>query len=163
MGYLFSLNEYGDSLWCYRYKGYHDYDDTQFNEVIPTDDGGYMAVGYTLPYYPPNNTAAFLVKTDSIGMSPGVIPLNTREYAKSSNRINVFPNPAKDFISFSMENNGSRGECRVEIFDAQGKKVLETKRLPEANKISISKLNTGIYLFKLHNHSGTYTGQFLKK
>lgn len=72
--------------------------------------------------------------------------------------IIVYPNPAKDFIVFDLTN--SKESAIVEIFDIQGKKVLEQK-LSENKQIFVSNLPKGQYMYKLNDDGIIYKGKLL--
>ena len=76
----------------------------------------------------------------------------------SEKHIRVYPNPAKDFIVFDLTNISKY--AKVEIFDNQGKKILEQK-LSENKQISVSNLSKGLYLYKLNDDGIIYTGKLL--
>ena len=75
---------------------------------------------------------------------------------KVKTRINIYPNPAKEYIVFDITNISS--SAKVELFDLQGKKVLEEK-LSENKQISISNLPKGLYLFKVKDSRNIYKGK----
>lgn len=72
--------------------------------------------------------------------------------------IVVYPNPAKDFIVFDVSNNLET--VIVEIFDIQGKKVLE-QEISGHMKISVSNLAKGLYMYKLKQKGTIYKGKLL--
>jgi hypothetical protein len=74
--------------------------------------------------------------------------------------LKVYPNPADDFIVFDLDNN--LHAAIVEIFDFQGRKVLEEK-LSTKKEISISHLNSGVYFYRLGQNEKSYTGKFIVK
>jgi hypothetical protein len=78
----------------------------------------------------------------------------------SDKNIRVYPNPAREFIAFDFTINSE--SAIVEIFDIQGKKVLE-QRLSENRQISVSNLPKGLYIYKLNNGGIIYTGKLLKE
>ena len=59
--------------------------------------------------------------------------------------LNLYPNPTSNFISIS----GLTTEVEVEIYDPLGKKVLFEKIERNQNKIDVSQLKPGVYLFKI--------------
>ena len=71
-----------------------------------------------------------------------------------------FPNPSSNKISFTtdVENGNS---TNLEIFDINGKKVLEKNITVSENKIEIdiTNLNSGIYIYKLNGQ----TNKFIKE
>jgi hypothetical protein len=72
--------------------------------------------------------------------------------------INVYPNPASEYIVFDVTNISDY--ATVEIFDNQGKKVLEQK-LPVTGQIFISKLSKGLYLYRINNDGTIYKGKII--
>jgi hypothetical protein len=76
----------------------------------------------------------------------------------SEKNIHVYPNPAKEYIVFDLADIS--GSTAAEIFDIQGKKVME-QRLSENKIISVSKLSKGLYTYKLINSGIIWTGKFI--
>jgi len=76
------------------------------------------------------------------------------------NHISVYPNPASEYIVFEVTNISE--PALVEIFDNQGKKVLQQK-LSENKHISVGKLPKGLYMYKLNNSGNIYTGKVIVK
>ena len=72
--------------------------------------------------------------------------------------LNVYPNPAIDYVVFEV--NKISKSATVEIFDMQGKKVIE-KKLNENGQISISNLTRGMYVYWLNNIGTIYTGKLI--
>lgn len=61
----------------------------------------------------------------------------------SNSPIEVFPNPAVDYLYFSS----AVGESNVQIFDIHGHLVRETSI--QNNELEVSKLNSGMYLIRV--------------
>ncbi|MFK5879475.1 MAG: endonuclease [Flavobacteriaceae bacterium] len=59
--------------------------------------------------------------------------------------LKLYPNPTSDFISIS----GLTNESEVEIYDTLGKKILVKTIESNQNKIDVSQLKPGVYLFKI--------------
>ena len=76
----------------------------------------------------------------------------------SDKKILVYPNPAKDFIQFDQGNTSET--AIVELFDIQGKKVLEQEYL-EGMKIPVRNLAKGLYIYKLNEKGTIYKGKIL--
>ena len=73
-------------------------------------------------------------------------------------RIFVYPNPASEYILFDL---GYLSEpVIVEIYDNQGKKVLEHD-LYENRQISVSNMAKGLYLFRLNYNGKLSTGKII--
>jgi hypothetical protein len=72
--------------------------------------------------------------------------------------IYAYPNPASEYFLFDLANLSE--PSIVEIFDNQGRKVLE-QDISENRQISVSNLAHGLYLYRL-NYSGTiYNGKIV--
>lgn len=71
--------------------------------------------------------------------------------------LNLYPNPAKDFIWFSDK---SINDARYEIRDLNGKLVLNGN-LGE-NRINVSNLGQGLYFVTIFDNDNPFTGRFIK-
>ncbi len=62
-----------------------------------------------------------------------------------------FPNPANDFFTLELPSNVS--DMFLQIYDIQGKLVLEEKSVLQNSNVAIDKLSNGIYIVKLFNEN----------
>ncbi|HSD14147.1 MAG TPA: T9SS type A sorting domain-containing protein [Flavobacterium sp.] len=72
--------------------------------------------------------------------------------------LNVYPNPAKDFLHITTAANGVK---TVSIYDLVGKQVLNTTTANEV--IEISSLNAGVYMVKITEEGKTATRKLVIK
>jgi hypothetical protein len=72
--------------------------------------------------------------------------------------ISVYPNPASEYILFDITNINEL--AKIEIFDNQGKKVLE-QSLPVTGQIFINHLAKGLYLYRINNNGNIYKGKII--
>jgi hypothetical protein len=70
--------------------------------------------------------------------------------------INIFPNPAKDFIQIS----GASSYDVITITDLNGRVVLQD--YSSSNSINISSLTKGVYLIKVESDKGYYFNKLIK-
>ncbi len=70
--------------------------------------------------------------------------------------IDVFPNPASEFLKIQNEN-----VVRIEIIDINGT-ILINQDIP-ADNLDVSKLNSGIYLIKIYKNNAIYSAKFVKE
>jgi len=68
---------------------------------------------------------------------------------RNINKLNIFPNPAKDFLSISLTNNLP---SELTLMDISGK-ILHEKTFTNSSNIDLSKLKNGIYLISVINNS----------
>lgn len=83
--------------------------------------------------------------------------LGTNEVAAESNKFSLYPNPAKETVSFK---NADKIKS-VEIYESAGRKV-RTANI-DGEKINISDLKSGIYYFEITLKDGTVTHEKLIK
>jgi len=98
-----------------------------------------------------------IIKTDSphVYFTTDCLSTATKPDKINSN-LNIYPNPAKEYIVFDLTNNSS--PAIVEIFGIQGKKMFEHK-ISGDNRLFISYLPKGIYLYRLYNNDNIYSGK----
>lgn len=162
-GLLFKLNSQGDSLWCRFYDVRRDEDMSQFNDVVVTDDGGFLAGGFVLPYDYSYWPGALLVKTDSMGMAPKAITLDIREYLqKQQGGLEVYPNPAENIITFDIGKLKSLTGGLLSIYNAKGEQLRQLKLNSDVNRLNIKELSPGVYFYQLQHKNETLSGKFIK-
>jgi Domain of unknown function (DUF4465)/Secretion system C-terminal sorting domain len=81
----------------------------------------------------------------------GIVDVNTNQ-----NSLNVYPNPAKDFIVIDGLNN----QAEILIFDLSGREMLKQNVL-NGEKISVSTLSKGIYFLQINNESKVQTKKLI--
>ena len=85
------------------------------------------------------NTPAFFC-VDNIVTSDALLQLNENEFSKNS--IQVFPNPAKEFLI--VKQNGNQ-ELKIELFNLTGQKIFSTKTNEHKTKINFNENLRGVY------------------
>lgn len=88
----------------------------------------------------------------------GVITVNSSSGINELNqsRIKVFPNPAKDVLTLSLDKEASE----IIVKDLSGKVVLRTQ---SSSSINISQLNHGIYVIEAMLDDKAIQGRFIKE
>jgi len=150
-GMILKLNTQGNKLWSktYNYGGYYGFD-SQINDLIVADDGGFVGVGYCMPVN--SNMTSWIFKTDENGVIgwEASIPIN-------ANKIKVWPNPAYDYINIEFK-SPIKGALDLTFYNSVGKMVkhyLLSKNQAQ-NRINISDLESGIYFCEI-----TKNGKFI--
>jgi hypothetical protein len=86
----------------------------------------------------------------------------------TDDKIQVYPNPAKEHLEFSMN---AANSCNAEVFiyDLSGKALIKSKPYfikPGANSLMLelgSTIQAGIYFYKIYiNSEPKYIGKFIK-
>lgn len=109
--------------------------------------------------------SAGLNSTWSIGGSNGLLykldptALKVVNDKNQTQKINIYPNPIKDYLSIA---NTKESSLNYQIFEGSGKKVL-TGTTKSDEKINISKLNKGVYFIEINGKSEKSTLKFIKE
>ena len=74
--------------------------------------------------------------------------------------IRVFPNPATDFVTITLQQNSN--PVQFELFDIQGHKVLSREVLSN-QKVSLKGLSEGFYFYNLLLESEKISGKLIKQ
>ncbi|MBP1646197.1 MAG: secretion protein [Bacteroidetes bacterium] len=114
-----------------------------------TSDGG-LIIPYT------GNTGLYLFKFMPNGYN-SILNLETKEKVN----INVYPNPAKDYINVDFDaNNFTKGE--IQLFDMQGKLVKKAKlKTQKGNRVDISSLKAGNYSYNIILNGKAFGGMMI--
>jgi len=132
--------------------------------IIELPSGSLIAVGYTF------DANAFkehglLIKVNKDGCIDTLCTTSLIENTQLGNQknIEVFPNPAFEYINVSLINSTS--SCNITIYDLNGKVLLRQELFPGKNVIYFDeKINySGLFLWTLVNNTGylTHFGKFL--
>jgi len=110
-----------------------------------------------------NNGAFKLVTSKNDGNIIDVYALNGTLSTDQFNllaKLSPFPNPTDSIINITIPEQVNK-TADIKIFSATGKEVMSQKNYGDSNKVSldVSSLSSGIYLYKVENH----TGKFIKK
>jgi hypothetical protein len=78
----------------------------------------------------------------------------------SQTGVEIFPNPANQFIVFRLE---TTGELQLKVFDATGTlKHSVYERSADQLEMDLAGLPKGIYVYRLHINGQERTGKFIK-
>lgn len=72
--------------------------------------------------------------------------------------VQVYPNPAMDFIQIKAEEN-----VTIAVYDLIGKLVYQSTIPCQVQNIAISEWHTGIYTYRITSQNGISTGRFIKQ
>jgi len=151
-GIMLRLNSQGDSLWCRAYYINNFFHDCQFNDVVLMDDGGFLAVGKYTPAQSSSVMAAWLVRTDSMGVAPGAFTLDVQSLAHESNLFTVYPNPASDYMHVRLTKTYPH-TLVAGLYNSLGQRMMYAPIdiMQQEIKMDISAFHSGIYFLVLSN------------
>ena len=128
------------------------------SSIHQDSDGNYSIAGYTssqslqvLCNHSAQHWDGWLIKLDATLLNSNEININ--------NRIEVNPNPAKDYLNFSLPMGIT--STSYEVFDNTGKKI--DANLLENTTIEVSNYSSGIYFLQLKTDNGVLTSKFIKQ
>lgn len=156
----------GDSLWM---RNYFYYDSLmtdgmgEFKDVIPTQDGGFIACGYTNgaytgPYPANYSQDVWVVKVDSLGcIVPGCdVPMGiTSQITNMGYALTLYPNPVRDQLHVSIKlpsSFRSEGPLVLTVVSADGRMVRQQQvptSAPDEFVIDVQALAAGGYTLHL--------------
>lgn len=71
----------------------------------------------------------------------------------------IYPNPANNLVN--IKTKAAAGNTQVEVFDINGRAVMQTKLSTDQTQIDISNLTTGVYILKIANDTATQTEKLI--
>lgn len=78
--------------------------------------------------------------------------------------LNMYPNPAINWVKFDLSNAEAKGDFVVEVFEITGRKIIHSNlgqySDQDTKELSIGSLKSGIYLVKVS--IGSYSSEVLK-
>jgi hypothetical protein len=156
MGWIIKVNENGDSLWYREYAlltGTNSIN--RLRAVIETSDNGLAACGDIIPMPPDTGIReAWVIKLDSNGCewagcdsTVGIEEHGGME-AWWHGEMEVWPNPARTWITITLPYIDFSGIIELAIYDIFGQEVMYTRINPQNRTVSlnISALSSGLYL-----------------
>ncbi len=104
------------------------------------------------------DTSEVVVKNDSIKVAQ-LVGVKNLDY---SNQVSIFPNPAKNIVTFKSLNNTIQ---KIELYSIDGKIALSEMVLnnTSSTSLSIEKLSLGVYFAKIFTEKGVSTYKLVKQ
>lgn len=149
----------GNVLWT-RYYTNNTY--LQLWKVLATSDGGALMVGSS---YDHQNSSGlekdvWIVKVDSNGDYRTSSSIPEMSEIPSSDYV-FFPNPVKNQLTFRQVNQ--LREIQIELYDLNGKKVLDHFSNQSEQNIDVGFLAKGTYVYRLIDAKGNYASGKISK
>jgi len=177
-GVLLHTTHIGDSLWM-RYYSYYDTEVTngqgQLRDVLPTADGGFIAVGAAFgvanPVNPPGyGQDVWVIKTDQHGcLEPGCHLITGMETQITNLReaVRVWPNPVARGGPASLalelpEHFTPQGALRLTVVSSDGRVVHEQRLASPSGRFTLqAPASSGVYHVHLSDDSRWIAGSKL--
>jgi len=86
----------------------------------------------------------------------------TSEKRISGDKINIYPNPASDYIIIYTKDIGYEDNL-IEVFNISGKKILTERQKNKIHKLDFKEIDPGLYMIRLSNHNQSVTRSIIKK
>lgn len=99
-----------------------------------------------------NGFGGYFVKTNAT--------LGTGEVTKLNAGVSITPNPAKDIVNISL---GGYSKGTVTIYDASGKLIKTETMNSSSNRMDVSSLVKGVYMFNIKLNDTTITKKVVKE
>jgi hypothetical protein len=135
-----------------------------------THDDGYILCGYTEGFnsFVPN---VWLIKTDTTGLSTGVLAIREMPAVEQTGNVTVFPNPTNGMTTIILDSRTPfRGSIAAEITDISGRTVMtinSSEWQEHSSHTTICNFNTaalpdGVYEYIISGTNGErYAGKFM--
>lgn len=168
---LMKLDAAGNILWKRTYFPFNG--DSTINAegflwaLSLTSDNGFILSGYAHGDFQTPNQQAWVVKTDSMGCDgvcycDTVTQVETDHFDKLSVHLDVYPNPAREFVTVGTIN--SIQGATIIIADLLGRTIYEECVQPNTNysKILVKDFPEGVYIVKVQGKGFVGMDKFLK-
>ena len=91
------------------------------------------------------------------------IPTAVEEPSKKNDmELEIFPNPVRDFLTFSAASAQNAATYNVQIFDADGRQFFQKNMPAPIGAVDVSGLASGMYFFRVTDGEKAGVGRFFK-
>jgi hypothetical protein len=161
-GLIIRVNSQGDSIWYRDYENLHAPNSQNYlYDISPTDDGGFIAIGFVVPVSPDTGVQnTWVLKIDSNGCEVVNCVLSAEGILVNyTNGITLYPNPSSGI--FHIEHNYYEIE-EAEVYNDIGVRVFSQKG--SLQQIDLSKEASGIYFYSIKIKNGNiFKGKIIKE
>lgn len=156
-GIIAKVSTTGDSLWLRKYFGVTDITESNIlYDAEITPDSGYSFVGeaFTAWFGPEQGQHGWVLKTDKYGcVVPGCqlgTSISGESLTKRSEVMQVYPNPASDFINIIINKTISKN-TKIVLLNILGETIESYSNIETGSSYSIStrNLQPGVYIINL--------------
>ena len=151
LGYLIHTDQNGDSIFVESYENVSGNNNNRnyLFDVIPMNDGGFMACGEVigLPPAVPFRQDAWVIRVDSNGCILANCLVGNEGLKLKDEGLKIYPNPTSGLLKIESEKPLSR----IGVYNLQGQKVMEVG--PAESQFELPQ-ESGLYLVRVTTQDG---------
>jgi hypothetical protein len=84
---------------------------------------------------------------------------DTEETEMTKMKVTAYPNPTSGVLNISCEGCSANAQRKIDVFDSEGRKVMEAGLFAPKSTINLSRLGNGVY-FVVHSMDGQVVGTY---
>lgn len=155
-GWIIKFSDSGDSLWMRHYRVKDSIDNIfQLRSIKEDKFGNLVGIGERLDLERRdfNRQQGWMIKIDKYGcLIPGCQLVNTNQQKDKKLILEIYPNPANEFISFRIYNDLGKEKYSYKLYDIEGKIVIADFNMlsDETQIIHVNELSNGTYILKVY-------------
>jgi len=155
-GWIIKLSDSGDSVWMRHYRVKDSIDNIfQLRSIKEDNLGNLVGIGERLDLERKdfNRQQGWMIKIDKYGcLIPGCQLVNTKQEKENKQILETYPNPANEYISFRIYNDGGKENYSYKLYDIEGKIVITDFNMlsDETQIIHVNELSNGTYILKVY-------------
>jgi hypothetical protein len=134
---------------------------TYYAKVYPAGTANNATSCYTLKVYTGTASRVATTSNSVTATATGVTAAAAKENVNPNFTINLFPNPAGDQLSLSVE--GVDKKTVIKVYNLMGKLVMQQESSNTLTQLNISKLSAGFYLVKVNDGKEIRSAKFIKQ
>ncbi|PWH83030.1 hypothetical protein DIS18_00290 [Algibacter marinivivus] len=104
-------------------------------------------------------TSSLINDTTVVTESLTEVTLGVDQRSISKSSLNIYPNPVKNDLNFSLSENIKT--IGIEVYDITGRQIVNKDA--DTNYLNVSELNTGIYIMTVLTNNGRVSRKFIKE
>jgi hypothetical protein len=158
-GWLLKTDADGNELWQRKYNKNNNTD--LFYSVLLANDGGFLLSGQARNAET-NSQDAWLLKVDSVGCPYPDCLVGVDEAEPTKVVVDVWPNPAGEYVRLQVTGNRSQQEASVWVTDMQGHTIQPEYEIASEDlamtglngqylEIDVRNWSDGLYIFTINN------------
>ncbi len=145
-GLFFQVNQNGDSIGV-KLIDHLANEKSQFHEIRPTSDGGYILAGETKA----PTQDSWIVKVNSWGCDELPCTVSMLEQAKTEDgNLNCYPNPSNGLGTVKGSFNNANSNNKIKIFNSLGQLVFSKTIVAKEFEMEVNLPSSGLYLVNLY-------------